>query len=103
LTKVESDFLSKIQLRGFTSANQFVRGWSAKRSASFPNIGAGAAGRRQAFAKSCCALQTGGPAATVDRLFSSQHVKDLQLIVAVAFMADVLFSSLAFRFLSKTS
>jgi hypothetical protein len=35
-------------------------------------------------------LQTGDPAATVDRLFSSQHVKDLQLIVAVAFMAAVL-------------
>jgi hypothetical protein len=35
-------------------------------------------------------LQTGDPAATVDRLFSSQHVKDLQLIVAVAFTALVL-------------
>jgi hypothetical protein len=35
-------------------------------------------------------LQTGDPAATVDRLFSSQHVKDLQLIAAVAFMAAVL-------------
>jgi len=30
-------------------------------------------------------LETGDSAATVDRLFSSQHVKDLQLIVAVAF------------------
>ena len=35
-------------------------------------------------------LQTGDPAATVDRLFSSQHVRDLQLIVAVAFTAVVL-------------
>jgi hypothetical protein len=35
-------------------------------------------------------LKTGDPAATVDRLFSSQHVKDLQLIVAVAFTALVL-------------
>jgi hypothetical protein len=29
-------------------------------------------------------LQTGDPAATIDRLFNSKHVKDLQLIVAVA-------------------
>jgi len=29
-------------------------------------------------------LQTGDPAATVDRLFASQHVKDLRLIIAVA-------------------
>jgi|SRR5271168_3462967 len=35
-------------------------------------------------------LQTGDPAATVDRLFSSQHVKDLQLINAVAFGAVLL-------------
>jgi len=35
-------------------------------------------------------LQTGDPAATVDRLFSSQHVKDLQLIIAVVFGAVLL-------------
>ena len=29
-------------------------------------------------------LQTGDQAATIDRLFNSKHVKDLQLIVAVA-------------------
>jgi hypothetical protein len=35
-------------------------------------------------------LRTGDPAATGDRLFSSQHVKDLQLIIAVAFGAVLL-------------
>jgi hypothetical protein len=35
-------------------------------------------------------LRTGEPAATVDRLFDSQHVKDLRLIIAVAFAAVVL-------------
>jgi hypothetical protein len=35
-------------------------------------------------------LRTGDPAATVDRLFSSQHVTDLQLIVAFAFIAVLL-------------
>ena len=32
-------------------------------------------------------LKTGDPAATMDRLFESQHVKDLQLIMAGAFFA----------------
>ena len=40
-------------------------------------------------------LQTGDPAATVDRLFNSQHVKDLRLIVAVALQRWCLFLSLA--------
>jgi hypothetical protein len=31
-------------------------------------------------------LQTGDPAATIDRLFISQHVTDLQLIIAFAFL-----------------
>ena len=35
-------------------------------------------------------LQTGDPAVTVDRLFRSRHVKDLQLIIAVAFGAVLL-------------
>ena len=47
-------------------------------------------------------LQTGDPAATVDRLFNSKHVKDLQLIVAVA-LTVFLVLPLAFCFLSGTS
>jgi hypothetical protein len=35
-------------------------------------------------------LQTGDPAATLDRLFSSEHVKDLRLIIAVAVIAVLL-------------
>ena len=35
-------------------------------------------------------LETGSPAATVDRLFQSDHVKDLKLIVAVAFLGVIL-------------
>jgi hypothetical protein len=35
-------------------------------------------------------LRTGDPAATVDRLFASQHVTDLRLIVAFAFVTVVL-------------
>jgi hypothetical protein len=35
-------------------------------------------------------LQTGDPGATVDRLFSSQHVEDLRLIIAVALIAVLL-------------
>jgi hypothetical protein len=35
-------------------------------------------------------LKTGDPAETVDRLFSSQHVKDLQLIIAAALGAVLL-------------
>jgi len=35
-------------------------------------------------------LRTGQPAATIDRLFTSQHVGDLQLIVAAAFLVLVL-------------
>jgi hypothetical protein len=35
-------------------------------------------------------LRTGDPAATVDRLFTSQHVMDLQLIIAFAFIAVLL-------------
>jgi hypothetical protein len=43
-------------------------------------------------------LQTGDPAATIDRLFDSKHVKDLQLIVAVALAILALVFSLGLPF-----
>lgn len=41
-------------------------------------------------------LRTGDPAATVDRLFVSQHVKDLRLIVAFALIAVILVGVIGF-------
>jgi hypothetical protein len=35
-------------------------------------------------------LKTGNPSATLDRLFTSQHVEDLQLIVAAAILIVLL-------------
>jgi hypothetical protein len=43
-------------------------------------------------------LRTGDPAATIDRLFTSRHVRDLQLIIAVAFIILLLIFIVGFCF-----